>query len=121
MPVWDRVIGVAAGLAGAAGVAASAAGAHAYSGTNVDTAGKMLLVHAAALLALSIPSRASTRMRQIAALVMAVGITLFAGDLLLRSIHATVLFPMAAPFGGLLLIASWLIAAVGAMAGRGQG
>lgn len=121
MPTYDRVIGVAAGLSGAAGVAVSAAGAHAYAGTNFETAGEMLIVHAAALLALSVPSRASTRVRQIAALVMVVGLLLFCGTLIMGVVQGASPFPMAAPLGGLLLIASWLIAAVAAMAGRGQG
>lgn len=121
MPTYDRVIGVAAGLAGAAGVAASAAGAHAYAGMNVDTAGTMLLVHAAALMGLSVPSRASTRGRQIAALILMVGVCLFSGDLILRAVEGHPLFPMAAPLGGLLMIAGWLIVAVAAMVGREQG
>ncbi|WP_075215865.1 DUF423 domain-containing protein [Mongoliimonas terrestris] len=114
MAILDRVIRVAAGLAGAAGVAASAAGSHAFAGTNLDTAGKMLLIHAAALIALSIPALGSSRIRQMAAVTMIVGITLFSGDLTLRSTAGLPLFPMAAPLGGLLLIASWLIAALSA-------
>lgn len=117
MAAWDRVIGVMAGLLGAAGVAASAGGAHAMQGGNLDTAGKMLLIHAAALLALSIPSRFSNRLRRASALVMTVGVCLFAGDLTLRALEGLPLFPMAAPLGGLLMIASWLIAALAAVAG----
>ena len=117
---WDRVIGVAAGLAGAAGVAASAAASHAYAGTTLGTAGTMLLIHAAALLALSVPGASSNRLRRIAAYVVIVGIALFAGDLTLRSVEATALFPMAAPLGGLLLIAGWIIAALAHLGGRGQ-
>ena len=115
---WDRAIGVAGGLAGAAGVAASAAGAHAYAGTNLDTAGKMLIMHGAALLALAIPGAGSRRLGRFAAVVMAVGVTIFAGDLALRSIEGMKLFPLAAPLGGLLLIASWLIAALSYAAPR---
>lgn len=115
----DRAVGVLAGLAGAAGVAASAAGAHAYAGTNLDTAGKMLLVHAAALLALAGPLGGSRRLARLAAVVMAVGIALFAGDLAMRAATGAHLFPMAAPMGGLLLIASWLIVAISFVARRG--
>jgi uncharacterized membrane protein YgdD (TMEM256/DUF423 family) len=115
---WDRAIGVAGGLAGAAGVAASAAGAHAYAGTNLDTAGKMLIMHGAALLALSATTAGSRRIGRLAAVVMAAGVALFAGDLALRSVEGHALFPMAAPLGGLLLIASWLIAALSFAAGR---
>jgi uncharacterized membrane protein YgdD (TMEM256/DUF423 family) len=117
---FERVIGVCAGLAGAAGVAASAAGAHAYAGTNLDTAGKMLIMHAAALIALAVPSIGSRWLRRIAAATMALGITLFSGDLTLSSTMGASLFPMAAPLGGLLLIASWLVAALSFLARRDQ-
>ncbi len=117
---WDRAIGVLGGLAGAAGVAASAAGAHAYAGTNLDTAGKFLIMHGAALFALAIPSAGSRRVGRLAALLMAAGVTLFAGDLTMRSMAEMPLFPMAAPFGGLLLIASWLVAALSYAAPRAR-
>jgi uncharacterized membrane protein YgdD (TMEM256/DUF423 family) len=39
---------------------------------------------------------------------------LFAGDLTLRQYAGHSLFPMAAPTGGTLLIASWLVLAVAA-------
>lgn len=114
----DRVLGVLGGLMGAAGVAASAAGAHSMAGTNLDTAGKMLLIHAAVILALAIPSRFSNRLRRTAATVLSVGTLLFAGDLTLRAVEGHALFPMAAPLGGLLMIAGWLIASLAAMAGN---
>ncbi|WP_237151634.1 DUF423 domain-containing protein [Oryzibacter oryziterrae] len=105
----DKVIGVIAGLAGALGVALLAAASHAYPGSHLDTAGLILLLHAAALLALTNGSLGPARLRLLGGGVMALGMTLFAGDLALRAFADTRLFPMAAPTGGLLLIASWLI------------
>ena len=118
MRAFERTIGVIAGLAGAAGVAASAAGSHAFAGTDLDTAGKMLTMHAAALLALALAGPAPSPIRRIAAVAMAVGVALVSGDLILRSVAGTPLFPMAAPLGGLTIMASWLIAAVSFIAVR---
>lgn len=112
MAAFERVLGVLAGLAGASGVAASAAGAHAFAGTNLDTAGKMLIMHAAVLLAVALAGRSPSIVRRIGAATMALGLTLFAGDLALRSLMEQPMFPMAAPLGGLLLIASWLVLAL---------
>lgn len=113
----DRVIGVAAGLLGAAGVAASAAGAHTAPGANLGTAGVMLLVHAAALVALAIPSVGAGSVRRVAAFALLVGVCLFAGDLSARAIGRGALFPMAAPLGGLVMIAGWIIAALSYIGG----
>lgn len=115
---WDRAIGVLGGLAGAAGVAASAAGSHAYAGTNLGLAGTFLIMHGAALLALAVPSAGSRRLGRFAALAMALGVALFSGDLAARAMADAPLFPMAAPLGGLLLIASWLVAAISFAAPR---
>jgi len=47
----------------------------------------------------------------IAATVLLVGTLLFCGDLSLRAFGGQRLFPFAAPIGGSLMIAGWLIAA----------
>jgi uncharacterized membrane protein YgdD (TMEM256/DUF423 family) len=114
----DRLIGVVAGLLGAAGVADSAAAAHGNFGPSLSVAGSMLLIHAVALLALASPTTGSGRLRLIAVSVLTVGIIVFAGDLSLRAIEGTSLFPYAAPLGGMLLIAGWLITALSFAAGR---
>jgi uncharacterized membrane protein YgdD (TMEM256/DUF423 family) len=44
-----------------------------------------------------------------------VATALFAGDLTMRQYAGHSLFPMAAPSGGTLMIASWLVLAVAAM------
>jgi uncharacterized membrane protein YgdD (TMEM256/DUF423 family) len=114
----DRVIGVAAGLLGASGVAASAAGAHATASENLSVAGLVLMSHAAALLALAVPRAGSDPVRRIAAFAMIIGVSLFAGDLVLAALRGRHLFPMAAPTGGLLIIASWVVAALAHIGGR---
>ncbi|HUG61441.1 MAG TPA: DUF423 domain-containing protein [Methylomirabilota bacterium] len=118
---FDRTIGVAAGLLGAAGVAASAAGAHAAPGANLDTAGMMMIVHAAALLALAAPSAGLRSVRRFAATVMLAGVCLFAGDLVMRAFQGRGLFPMAAPLGGLMMIASWIVASLSFLGPRRDG
>ncbi len=117
---FDRTIGLSAGLLGAAGVALSAAGAHAAPGANLDTAGWMALLHAAALLGLATPRAGSAALRRLAALVMVVGVLLFSGDLALRAFQGRHLFPMAAPSGGFALMAAWLLAGLSVL-GRGDG
>jgi uncharacterized membrane protein YgdD (TMEM256/DUF423 family) len=115
---FDRVIGVSAGLAGAAGVALSAAGAHAAPGSSLDTAGTMLILHGAALLALAGPAPGSRRVRRLAAVVMLAGTVLFSGDLSARAFLGHHLFPMAAPLGGLSMIAAWIVAALSFLGSR---
>ncbi len=102
-----------AGLFGAAGVGLSAAAAH-RGGGNLGTAAQMLLFHAPALLALGLAARG--RLLAIAAAVLAVSVVLFAGDLVLRDTIGNRLFPMAAPLGGMGMIAGWLLVAAGAFA-----
>jgi uncharacterized membrane protein YgdD (TMEM256/DUF423 family) len=96
-----------AGLSGALGVALSAVAAHRPDLPNLGTAANMLLFHAPAFLALSM--MIESRMRLAGGFVLAAGLALFAGDLLTRAFFGTRLFPMAAPTGGTLLIAGWLV------------
>jgi uncharacterized membrane protein YgdD (TMEM256/DUF423 family) len=107
----SRYLIVLAGLFGAAGVALSAAAAHREL-PGVSTAGTFLLLHAPALLALS--PMAGNRLTALAAWVLALGVALFCGDLTARAFLETGLFPMAAPSGGVLMMAGWLgVAAAG--------
>ena len=71
------------------------------------------LTHAPAFLALS--ARKPPPLLTIASIAMIVGIVLFCGDIAMRALHGTGLFPMAAPSGGLTLIAAWLLVAVQAL------
>lgn len=108
---------VAAGLMGAAGVGLAAAASHAGGEALLRPASTICLAHAPALVALAMAGE-RIRLSGLAALGMAVGTVLFSGDLVCRQVFGTGLFPMAAPTGGMTLIASWLLLAVGAAIGR---
>ena len=100
-----------AGLMGAAGVVLLAAGAHAASGAGLDSAGQMLLFHAAAVLAAVTALYQGLLLRPLgiaAAIGLLAGAALFSGDIAMRAFVGHRLFPMAAPSGGVLLIVSWL-------------
>jgi uncharacterized membrane protein YgdD (TMEM256/DUF423 family) len=109
----DRLLILAGGLCGAAGVALSAAAAHA-SGGNLATAASFLLMHAPVFLAVGLfrPTAAALRF---GAPVLLLGLLVFSGDLLMRDFVGKRLFPMAAPAGGLLMIAGWLLVAASAL------
>jgi uncharacterized membrane protein YgdD (TMEM256/DUF423 family) len=77
----------------------------------------MLLFHAAALVGGAALHQQSVLWRPLllAALVgWIVGAALFSGDVALRAFAGHRLFPMAAPTGGIILIAAWLGLAVAA-------
>jgi uncharacterized membrane protein YgdD (TMEM256/DUF423 family) len=105
------LIAVYAGLAGAAGVALAAAGAHGASLSALTPAAQFLLMHAAAALAISaIAVRAiHPGAFLVAALILLIGVTLFSGDIVSRTLWGNRLFPMAAPTGGTTMIVGWLI------------
>jgi len=108
---------VLAGLMGAAGVALAAASAHAATGVKLEPAAYLLLFHACALLAGTAILDRGLTWRPLAGVALAgfvLGAALFAGDLSVRAFADHRLFPLAAPTGGLLLIASWLALAVAA-------
>lgn len=108
-----RIFGVVAGLYGAAGVALAAAGAHVSSTTIVTTAAYFLLFHAGALLALSaLAVQRQLRFALLGGALIAGGNFVFSGDLALRGLKNIVLVHMAAPTGGFLMIAGWLLLAI---------
>lgn len=112
-----RILAAFAGLMGAAGVALAAMTAHLPDATRLGSASSMLLFHAAAVLAvLALTGRRvlHDRIGLAASCAMVIGVLLFAGDLTLRQFAGYSLFPMAAPTGGTLLIASWLVVALAA-------
>ena len=112
-----RTLAAFAGLMGASGVALAAMAAHLPDATRLGTASSMLLFHAVATLgavALSERHILQPRIGLIAALGFVAGSALFAGDLALRQFAGHSLFPMAAPSGGTVLIASWLVVTVAA-------
>lgn len=113
-----RIVIVIAGLMGAAGVALAAMSAHLPDAARLGSASAMLLFHAlAAIAAMALCDRALVHPipGAIAAIGFVLGALLFAGDLTLRQFSGHGLFPMAAPSGGVVMIASWLALAVAAV------
>jgi uncharacterized membrane protein YgdD (TMEM256/DUF423 family) len=107
------LLAVYAGLVGAAGVALAAAGAHGNALSALTPAAQFLLMHAAAALAIVAIAMRATHPAGflIAALILLVGVTLFSGDITMRTFSGHRLFPMAAPTGGTTLIIGWLVLA----------
>ncbi len=72
-----------------------------------------LLMHAAAALAIAaLAARAAhPGAFLLAALILLVGVSLFSGDIAVRTLLGHRLFPMAAPLGGSTMIAGWLVLA----------
>ena len=114
----SRILIALAALMGADGVMLAAASAHDADASRLASASSMLLFHACAVLgAAALAERAivHARIGPAAAVGFVLGASLFAGDLTLRHYAGNGLFPMAAPTGGTLLIASWLALAVAAV------
>lgn len=112
-----QVLIAIAALFGCAGIVLAAAAAHAKPGTGLDSASHMLLFHAPAVIAGCAGIAAGLISRPvgvIAAIVLLIGVALFAGDLALRAYAGHRLFPMAAPTGGVVMIAGWALLALGA-------
>lgn len=120
MAAQRLLIGLA-GLMGAAGVALAAASAHGGDASRLASASAMLLFHATAILAaVALIARGLLHggIGLAAASGFVIGAALFAGDLTLRQYAGHALFPMAAPTGGMVMIASWLAVTLAAMAAR---
>ena len=114
------LIGLAA-VMGADGVMLAAASAHQADASRLASASSMLLIHAIAVLAVvALTDRGliHARIGITAACGFVIAAGLFAGDLTLRQYAGHSLFPMAAPTGGTLLIASWLVLALAALTAR---
>ena len=117
LAVKDRALVALACLAGGLGVAASAAAAHIPGADSLKTAAQFLLFHAPAILALAGLAAAGLThaiAARIAAWALVLGLALFSGDLALRALAGQPLFPMAAPSGGILLMAGWTLGAIAA-------
>ena len=112
-----RILIVLAAIMGADGVILAAASAHQSDATRLASASSMLLFHATAILgvvAMAERGLIHLRIGIAAACGFVIAAALFAGDQTLRQYAGYGLFPMAAPTGGTLLIASWLTLAVSA-------
>jgi uncharacterized membrane protein YgdD (TMEM256/DUF423 family) len=111
-----------AGVMGAVGIALAAAAAHTPPGANLGAAAQMLLFHASAVMALVAAADRALVWRPLALIAaggLVAGATLFAGDIAMRALVQARLLPMAAPTGGLVMIAAWLaVVAAGLLALR---
>jgi uncharacterized membrane protein YgdD (TMEM256/DUF423 family) len=98
-------------LYGAAGVALWAGATHATGGGSAAIGAQMLILHAGAIIALTVARKAGHLHERLAMWLispLALGVALFGTDLALRGLVGERLFPMASPIGGMLMIASWL-------------
>lgn len=113
----SRILIVLAAVMGADGVILAAASAHGADAARLASASSMLLFHATAVLgAVALIERGMihARLGMVSAVGFVMSASLFAGDLTLRQYAGHSLFPMAAPTGGTLLIASWLMLGIAA-------
>lgn len=113
----DRLLVAIGALCGATGLSLLAIAAHGPFPV-LDSAAKMLLGHAGALIALAAASSqglVANPLGRLAGYGLAFGTMLFSLDMGARALGAMHLFPMAAPAGGAIAIASWLLLAVAAL------
>lgn len=116
-----RLLVCLAGIAGAFGISLSAMAAHYPGGASLGTAGTFLLIHGTAFLALAACHERSAMPAlglRLVAMGWSLGLALFCGDLAARVFLGFRLFPGAAPTGGVMLIAAWLILALTAFLPR---
>jgi uncharacterized membrane protein YgdD (TMEM256/DUF423 family) len=108
---------VIAALMGLAGTVLLAMSAHG-GGASLQTAGHFLLFHAPVIIAVTAIRRLELMPMRWGAnsiTVLILGVTLFSGDLALRSFKGIGLFPNAAPIGGGLIMLGWVTLAVCAL------
>lgn len=124
IPMIVTIMLALAGLMGASGVLLAAAAAHRAPGTGLDSAASMLLFHAAAVLGGTALLAQGVLWRPWLTVVLAawvLGAALFAGDVALRALAGHRLFALAAPTGGFILIAAWLVLAIVAVVATVRG
>jgi uncharacterized membrane protein YgdD (TMEM256/DUF423 family) len=113
-----RILIALAGLMGACGIVLAAGAAHLADASRLGPASSMLLFHATAVLgtmALTERGILHARIGIVAAIGFVIAASLFAGDLTVRQYADHSLFPMAAPTGGTLLIATWIVLTLSAV------
>jgi uncharacterized membrane protein YgdD (TMEM256/DUF423 family) len=117
--VMDQILIALAGIMGAVGIMLIAAGTHNKPGVALDSAGYLSLIHALAVIMGAFAVRAGVILRPagiIGVWGFVLGTFLFASDVIVRAYLHTRLFPFAAPAGGTILIISWLLLTVAALA-----
>ncbi len=102
-----------AGALGITGVGLAAAASHLGDDHLLGNAAQMCLAHAPALVGI-VAAGARLRTGLAAGLLIGLGTALFAGDLVYRHFQGSGLFPMAAPSGGMAMMAGWLAVGIGA-------
>ena len=122
-----RWLSVLAAVYGMAAVVLAALGAHAIPFADDtarrlwDTASLLHLFHAAGMLGVAaLTVRYPGRALSWSGWMMAGGTVLFSGSLYLRAAGIEVLPSSLAPIGGFVLIAAWLILAIGVLTSRTQ-
>jgi uncharacterized membrane protein YgdD (TMEM256/DUF423 family) len=107
-----------AGLAGAAGVGLAAAAAHKVDSPALASSATLLTLHAAASVGIiAVATRAAWRkLWGATALLMLFAASLFTGEIAYHTSTSDAAYQMLAPVGGSLMILSWLIVAVLAIA-----
>lgn len=123
MDWWRRILFFLGGLYGALGVAAGAVAAHLVGDDMLTTASHFLLFHAAALMAVGAASAAVEGGRTAlltGASALALGTFLFTADLALRALSEGEFHWGTAPVGGTVLMAGWVIVAIGGLLARGK-
>ena len=108
-----RVFVALSACLGLSGVVLAAAGSHGGDGRLLANASAMCLAHAPVMLALAAFSDRLALAAWVGALI-AGGTALFASDLVLRQVTGSALLPMAAPAGGMTMIAGWVLLLVAA-------
>lgn len=116
-----RLFVALAALMGGAGVILAALATHQADQARLGPASSMLLFHACATSsAVALTERRLLQLHLGVATLcgFVLGAGLFAADLATRHFTGHSLFPMAAPSGGVILIASWLLLGLAALAVR---
>ncbi len=115
---WASFLVALAAVAGAAGVTEAAYAAHGSADPLLQTSSHFLLLHAAAVIAVTGFAQSfqpASRFLLLTGSLLLLGTLLFCGDLSVRAFTSTRLFPMAAPLGGTTMIAGWLGTAIAAL------
>lgn len=123
MTAFRRLLVLFAGLLGAAGVSAAAAAAHLTGDPALATAAQFLMIGAVALAAcaaLGVSCGPGWSFADIGGALIGLGTALFSGALAARVLLDLSIFPMAAPTGGMVMIAGWLVLGLAAFQ-RGRG